>query len=116
MHESAVEFLRRELGTLITTPAVVVETCFFLDALGKCAFLNWIGCGGLELFEVPTRDYSEITRYIDKYSDQDIDFADAALVWLANQTGDREILTVDETDFSIYRLKGNKRFHLVSWY
>ena len=50
------------------------------------------------------------------YSDQDIDLADAALVWLANQTGDREILTVDETDLSIYRLKGNKRFHLISWY
>lgn len=116
LHKFAVEFLRREAGTLITIPAVVVETSFFLDALGKREFLNWIGRGGLQICEVPIGDYSEIGRYIDKYADQDIDFADAALVWLANRTGDREILTVDETDFSIYRLKGNKQFHLVSWY
>ncbi|MCI0666657.1 MAG: hypothetical protein L0Y43_01220 [Methylococcaceae bacterium] len=34
LHESAIEFLRREAGTLITVPAVVVETCYFLDAPG----------------------------------------------------------------------------------
>ena len=116
LHQVAVEFLRREMRPLITTPAVVTETCFFLDALGKCALLDWIGHSGLEILEVPTKDYLEIARYIDKYSDQDIDFTDAALVWLANQIGDREILTVDEKDFSVYRLKGNKRFHLISWY
>jgi predicted nucleic acid-binding protein len=57
-----------------------------------------------------------IARYIDKYADQDIDFADAALVWLANRIGERVILTVDETDFSIYRLNGNRRFDVVPWY
>ena len=54
--------------------------------------------------------------HIDKYADQDIDFADAALVWLANETGERRILTVDETDFSIYRLKGNRSFDMTRWY
>jgi predicted nucleic acid-binding protein len=53
---------------------------------------------------------------LDKYADQDIDFADAALVWLANRMGERSILTVDTTDFSIYRLKGSKRFEVISWY
>lgn len=116
LHESAVEFLRQQAGTLISVTAVVVETSFFLDALGKREFLSWISRNGLEVFEIPVGDYSGIAPYIDKYADQDIDFADAALVWLANRTGEREILTVDEKDFSIYRLKGNKKFSLISWY
>jgi predicted nucleic acid-binding protein len=116
LHEPAIEFLRQEARTLITVPAVVVETCFFLDAPGKREFLSWIGRGGVEVHEVPVSDYPEIARYIDKYADQDIDFADAALVWLANRVGERVILTVDETDFSIYRLKGNRRFDVVPWY
>jgi predicted nucleic acid-binding protein len=53
---------------------------------------------------------------IRKYADRKIDFADATLIWLANHTGMRDILTVDETDFSVYRLKGGKRFVLVKWF
>lgn len=116
LHKSAMEFLRDDARPLITTPAVVVETCFFLDPSGKRELLNWICCGGIEVYEVQTNHYTLIARYIEKYADQDIDFADATLVWLANQTGDKKILTVDKTDFSIYRLKGNRRFEVISWY
>ena len=64
LHESAVEFLRRHAGTLITVTAVVVETSFFLNISGKREFLNWISLGGLEVYEIPIGDYSEIARYI----------------------------------------------------
>jgi hypothetical protein len=37
-------------------------------------------------------------------------------VKLANHAGMRDILTVDETDFLVYRLKGGKRFALVKWF
>ncbi len=53
---------------------------------------------------------------IGKYADRDIDFADVALIWLADRIGARHILTVDFTDFEIYRLKGRKRFQLVRWF
>lgn len=116
LHQAAVEFLQQQSAALITVPAVVVETCFFLDAPGKCELLNWIGRGGVAIHDVPVSDYPEIARYIDKYADQDIDFADAVLVWLANRLGEQSILTVDTTDFAIYRLKGNKRFEMIPWY
>lgn len=116
VHGAAVEYLQRHSAGLITVSAVVVETCFFLDAAGKREFLKWIGRGGIEVYEIPPSDYLEIARYIDHYADQDIDLADAALVWLANQTGEQRILTVDEKDFSIYRLKGNRWFELIPWY
>ena len=44
-----------------------------------------------------------------------LDFADAALVWLSEQTGHRSILTVDETDFRRFRMKGGGRFDLLEW-
>jgi len=65
---------------------------------------------------MPGSSYPELANYIQKYADQDIDFADAALVWLATQTGQRSILSVDETGFQVYRLKGGHTFELIRWH
>ena len=88
---------------LITVTSVIVETCFFLDAAGKGRLLEWVERGALDVADVPVSAYRKI------------DFADAALVWLAEQSGCRAILTVDLRDFGVYRLKGGKRFELVKW-
>ncbi len=100
---------------LVTVIPVIVETCFFLDAAGKGRLLEWVERGALEVADVPVDAYPEIAATIRKYADRKIDFADAALVWLANHAGMRDILSVDEADFSIYRLKGGKRFALMKW-
>lgn len=116
LHHAALAYLRRNRLPLQTVAPVVVETCFFLDAAGKAALLDWIARGGLAVVDVPVSSYLDIAAYIQKYADQDIDFADAALVWLANQVGEKRILTVDEGDFRVYRLKGGRAFELISWY
>ncbi len=66
--------------------------------------------------DVPVAAYPALARTITKYADQDVDLADAALVWLAEQSGLRRILTVDRADFSLFRLKGGKRFDLLAWF
>lgn len=38
------------------------------------------------------------------------------LVWLANRTGKRKMLTADEADVSVYRIKGGKDFALLKWF
>ncbi len=101
---------------LVTAAPVIVETCFFLDAPGKGRLLEWARRGALAVADVPVSAYAEIGSIIRKYADRNIDFADAALVWLANRTGMRDILTVDDADFSVYRLKGGRRFALVKWF
>lgn len=116
LHPAAIAYLQRNRLPLQTVSPVVVETCFFLDAAGKVALLDWIAHGGLTVEDIPVSSYLDIATYIQKYADQDIDFADAALVWLANQTGEKQILTVDEGDFRIYRLKNGQAFELVPWY
>jgi predicted nucleic acid-binding protein len=59
--------------------------------------------------------YAQIELTLRKFADQDLDFADSALVWLANETRAQRILTVDHADFGMLRLKGGKRFDLIDW-
>jgi predicted nucleic acid-binding protein len=47
-----------------------------------------------------------------KYSDLPMDFADACLVLLAEKIDMNQIATIDR-DFTIYRIKGRKRFNVV---
>jgi len=44
-----------------------------------------------------------------------VNFTDAALIWLANEYQQQQILTVDKTDFSVFRLKNNNWFDLLNW-
>jgi predicted nucleic acid-binding protein len=108
--------LRANRHPLLTAAPVIVETCFFLDAAGKGKLLEWAQRGALAVAEVPVSAYAEIGAIVRKYADRNIGFADAALVWLANHTGRRDILTVNKADFSVYRLKGGKRFALMTWF
>ena len=116
LHSHALNFLQQNQQSLITTSAVIVESCYFLDAKAKVALLNWIQRGGVEVVDVPIFAYSEISQTIEKYADHDIDFTDATLIWLANKYLYQQILTVDKNDFSAFRLKNNKWFDLLDWH
>lgn len=101
---------------LVTVSAVLVECCHFLDQRAKRALLDWVIDDGPAVVDVPRESYADLAATIGKYADHDVDFTDAALVWLAETSGHRKILTVDRADFSLFRLKGNKRFELVEWF
>jgi uncharacterized protein len=49
---------------------------------------------------------------MEKYRDIPMDFADATLVSLAEETDTGEILTLDRRGFGTYRMHGNKAFTL----
>jgi len=115
LRTKARDCLQSNRHPLLTAAPVIVETCFFLDAIGKSKLLEWVQRGALAVADVPVSVYPEIAIIVRKYADQELDFADAALIWLANHSGVRDILTVDEADFSVYRLKGGKRFALLKW-
>jgi predicted nucleic acid-binding protein len=115
LRAAAREHLRKHTYPLVTVAPVIVETCFFLDPRGKSELLQWVQRGGLAVVEAPVEAYAEIEALILKYADHDIDFADAALIWFARTNNQRRILTVDEKDFAVYRIKGAKRFDIVPW-
>lgn len=115
LHAAARSYMHDCTTGLATVSAVVVETCHFLRLEARRALLDWLASGGPAVVEVPPEAYPELSRTMDRHRDRDIDFADAALVWLAEQTGHRSILTVDDTDFRRFRLKGGARFDLLEW-
>lgn len=116
LHARADQFLSRYRGTLFTVSAVIVETCFFLDLKAKRALLGWIEEGSLSVVEVPVAAYADVSASLGKYADRDVDFADAALIWLAETSGVRKVLTTDRRDFQLFRLRDGKRFELIDWY
>jgi hypothetical protein len=58
-------------------------------------------------------DIPRIRELMSKYRDRPMDLADAALVRVAERDGLDTVLTINETDFGIYRLNGRRRFRLV---
>jgi hypothetical protein len=116
LHSRADRFLSGYRGALFTVSAVIVETCFFLDVNAKKELLGWVGEGSLSVVEVPVAAYPELSAMIGKYADRKVDFADAALVWLAEQSRIRRILTTDQRDFHSFRLKSGKHFEPLAWF
>ena len=47
---------------------------------------------------------------LEKYRDRPMNLTDASLVVLADRLGITEILTIDRSDFDVYRISGNRRF------
>jgi predicted nucleic acid-binding protein len=115
-HQAARTFLAGYKGEIIVPGPVVVEACYFLSAAGKIRLLDWMAKGGAKIADLPNEAYAEIGAIIARYADLEPDFTDAAIVWLADKTACRAILTVDTRDFGIYRLKGSKRFEVVKWF
>lgn len=98
----------------MTTSAAIVEACHVLAADARINLLNSVG-PRLAVVEVPVPSYPDLAAAIGKYSDREVDSADASLVWLAERSGLRRILTVDAADFPTFRLSNGKRFDLVDW-
>ena len=115
-HAAAHRFFGTIKVPLVTVSAVIVESCHFLEVRAKRALLDWVADDGPAVVDVPVSSYLELAATIGRYASREVDFTDAALVWLADTTGHRRIVTIDRTDFSLFRLKGGKRFELVDWF
>ncbi|MBI2509155.1 MAG: PIN domain-containing protein [Betaproteobacteria bacterium] len=116
-HAAAVEWFRRFRGQLLTTEAAITETAYVLAASPAHlrAALLWFErarAAGLLLVE-PVSDYAALSRIIAQYASLPCDYADASLIALAERTGVTVIATVDQRDFSVYRLRGRRRFRVV---
>lgn len=98
-------------GELITTMPVLTEAMHLLPAQ--------LGSSVIELARGPrwripdaAAGLARIGELMRKYFDRPMDFADASLIWAAEETGAREILTTDR-DFEIYRTRTQERLALV---
>ena len=114
-HSAAIAWLSEHSAPLITLESVLSECCFFLRGKPRRQLLNAVSNGALAVRHPDSQAYARIASLAEKYRDQDADYADLALIWLAETTGHTRILTLDVKDFSTYRIHGRKKFELLDW-
>ena len=101
----------------MTTEAVITQAAYVLAAspAHQRAALVWVErarAAGLLQID-PVADYAVLAEIIARYASVPCDYADASLIALAQLSGVTTIATIDQRDFSVYRLRGRKRFRIV---
>lgn len=116
-HPRAVAWFRGFRGRLLTTEAVITEAAYVLAASPQHqrAALTWVQrARDAQILEVaPLEDHGALVRIMAKYADLPCDYADASLIWLAEKTGVLQVATIDQGDFSIYRVRGRRGFRIL---
>jgi len=114
-HRACVEALREMPGPLFTCWPVITEAAWLLrrDPTAVAQLLHSLDTGFLELLPLTTADAKSIAAIMKKYRDIRIQLADAALVHLAARDGVDTIFTLDQRDFSVYRLPRGKAFRIL---
>jgi predicted nucleic acid-binding protein len=111
-HAGVVSWMATFQGDLHTVEPVLTEAAYFVPVRIRAAIAELAASGRLTLHHPDTAAYSRMASLFAKYADIDPDWADLALVWLAEATGISRIATLDVADFSVYRIHGRKRFEL----
>ncbi len=112
-HAVATGWLADNHALLLTVAPVLAEAAFFLPARLRSALAGMVAGGLLKVHAPDAAGSARIAQLFDKYADQDPDWADMELVWLAESSGSNRIATVDVADFSVYRIHGRKRFEMA---
>lgn len=102
---------------LITTWAVMTETCYLLQSrMSQREAVQFLNCYQQKLYEIYTIAPDKIARLatlMDKYANLPMDLADASLVLLAEELGHGRILSTDRRDFGAYRWKNHYPFENI---
>jgi len=113
-HDRCVTSLKNFKGSLLTTEPVLTEAIYLLGPSTKAqkTCIEFILKGGATLVPQSAESLSRAVVLMEKYKDTPMDFADATLVVLAEETGIDEVLTLDMRGFSAYRIHGRKTFRV----
>jgi predicted nucleic acid-binding protein len=114
-HTECIQWLKNFSGRLYSTEAVLTEVLYILNfsIIARCAALDFVLKSVVEIVPSSTASLKKTKNLIKKYADLPMDFADATIVCLANETGMQNIVTFDQKDFSIYRLPKKKSFTIM---
>ncbi len=111
-HDRCVTSFKNFKGALLVTEPVLTEVVYLLGPSVKAqkASLEFVVQGGATLVPQSRDSLSRAMILIEKYKDIPMDFADATIVTLAEETGIDEVFTLDVRGFSAYRVHGRKAF------
>jgi hypothetical protein len=104
-HDWALTVGRKLTEPLLTCEAVLAEAAFHLESSGFV--LHLVGDGLLQLAFDCSQNLAELGDLAQRYADRKPDFADLCLIRMSELHPRYSVVTVDESDFRVYRR--NKR-------
>lgn len=107
-HLDCVKWFQQYSGVLFSTEAVLTEVLYLLSfsIQAQVAALDFVLTSAVEIVPSNKESFKTCQSLMGKYADLPMDFADATLISLAQETGIRDIVTLDKKDFGIYRVDG----------
>jgi len=114
-HRWCREFFQGFRGRLLTTEPVLTEAVYLLgsNVTNQKPALDFFLQGGAELVPLTPSLLKRAATLMAKYADVPMDFADATLVALAEESGICDVLTLDRRGFTVYRAGKNKGFRIA---
>jgi predicted nucleic acid-binding protein len=108
-HQQVMDFMKNFRGRLVSTWAVLTEVSYMLDfnKQTQLDFIDWVGEGGIELFNLEQWQLTKVREIMYRYSDLPADFADASLLATAEAKNIDSIISLD-SDFAVYKLNSGK--------
>lgn len=101
---------------LTTTWPCVVEVTHFLGVRAVQRYLRWVSEGGAIVYPLDVSSLPDLAELMARYTTPPrtgMDFADASLVWLAQDVNLLRVMTTDVRDFSRYRLPDGRAFEIL---
>lgn len=114
-HKACVEAFRQLRLPLLTSEAVLTELFHLVGDSRNEVEVAWkfVRSGALVLGQIDNAELPHLQNLMSRYWDRPMDFADATLVYLAKRESLSVILTVDQSDFAIYRIEGKRQFRVL---
>jgi predicted nucleic acid-binding protein len=99
----------------VTVWPAITEAMYLLSSWPDMqgGLLEWLELGSVKLATLEAEDMPRVRELMTKYRDRHIDFADAALVRVAERDKLRRVFTVDKKDFNVYRILRTGRFSIL---
>ena len=110
-HDWAVSIASGVNEPLLTCEAVLAETAFHLQSVPLV--LAMVAQGLVEIAFDCRSHLSQLATLADRYSDRNPDLADLCLIRMSELYPQHSVITVDRTDFRIYRRNRREAIPLI---
>jgi predicted nucleic acid-binding protein len=114
-HADCVRVLSSWSGLVLTTEAVLTETLHLVGPTWRAQkiCLEFVNRGAFLVVPSSVDSLKRVTALMEKYRDVPMDFADATLVALAEESETDQIFTLDRRDFLVYRWLRDRPFTIL---
>lgn len=111
-HRLVVTWFREHREVLLfTTLPALTEACHALPEPAQVELLRRVPAGTLRLCPIEEADMGRMADLMQPYRDRPMDMADASVLIAAEKLGIVDVLSVDHSDFEIYRTSKGRVLH-----